>query len=241
MNSMASSRHFLAKHIYPCDVDGHLIVLDLGHDKYSRIGDTEADTLRYLLDSDKSPDTPVPSDINLAIDVLVEQGILTTHVNEGQNAASFPPKQATLDMKGYPFDGNPKIRTSHVINCFRAFLKAKFMRRFYSMERIVNRVSTRREKHLATAWKKPDISLRRVRKLVEIFRILKVLFYTSNDQCLFDSLTLVEFLSFYGVYPLWVFGVQMGPFQAHCWVQDSGYIYNDSVTHTDFFKPIMTA
>ncbi len=265
MNTMAPAKHFLRKTIFPCDVDGHMIVLDLEADRYSRLGDAEANALRHLFGDDPShaPEangkTPeAPGQHEAAIKTLMEQGILAQSPCEGKGTFPAMPAQATLDMKGWPHDGNPKIRAGHVINCARAFVRAKFMRRFYPIERIVGRITKRREQELTKAAKrakaekrtsKADVSpeaeseaeLERIRELVEVFRILKVLFYTAKDHCLFDSLTLVEFLSFYKIYPLWVFGVQMGPFGAHCWVQDGDFIYNDSPDHTGSFTPIMTA
>lgn len=274
MNTMAPAKHFLRKTIFPCDVDGHMIVLDLAADRYSRLGDAEAAALRYMFRDDptsapeingkaleeplQAPETPpetpeeaqapeepqapkMPEGYEAAVKTLIEQGILAEGPCEGKGAFPAMPAQATLDMKGWPHDGNPKIRAGHVINCARAFMRAKFMRRFYSIERIVARITRRRERALKRSNPTPKAELDHIRELVEVFRILKVLFYTAKDHCLFDSLTLVEFLSFYRIYPLWVFGVQMGPFGAHCWVQDSTHIYNDSVTHTDFFTPIMSA
>ncbi len=43
--------------------------------------------------------------------------------------------------------------------------------------------------------------------------------YTANQSCMFDSLTLFYFLRAFGVRATWVFGVQTGPFAAHCWLQ----------------------
>lgn len=244
----AERTHFLSPSIFPCDVDGHMIVLDLGTDRYARLGDAEAAALRHLFGGQGKHSTPAPPGLEASLDRLMEEGILTTDPVTGRKAFPELPGQVMLDLKGYPHDGIPKIRMGHIVNCARAFVCAKFMRRSHSIERIVLRVGNRRERALANADRRkgrkegclPEVDLARIRELVEIFRILKGLFYTGKGRCLFDSLTLIEFLATYRIYPLWVFGVQMGPFVAHCWVQDDSFIYNDSADSTGSFKPIMS-
>ncbi len=244
----AERTHFLSPRIFPCDVDGHMIVLDLDADRYARLGDTEATVLRYLFGGQGKHSMPAPPGLEASLDRLTEEGILTTNPVTGREAFPVMPKQVMLDLKGYPHDGIPKIRIGHIVNCARAFVCAKFMRRFHSIERIVLRVKARRERALASTSRPksrkegrlPEVDLVRIRELVEIFRLLKAVFYTGKGQCLFDSLTLIEFLAIYRIYPLWVFGVQMGPFMAHCWVQDDSFIYNDSADSTGSFKSIMS-
>ena len=260
MDTASNPSLYLARHIFPCDVDGHLIVLDLHKDKYMRLGDDEAHAMRQMFNGrmaalQQSP-APAPAGSSTqahasiptnaasqAIETLIDQGVLTSDPAEGKDAFPAPPAQATLDMKGYPHDGLPAIRAGHLISCARAVVRAKYMRMFWPIERTVGRVNARRERNAGRAAADPttDEGLARIRELVEIFRILKVLFYTAKDHCLFDSLALVEFLAIYRIYPMWVFGVRMGPFGAHCWVQDGSFVYNDSVDHTGSFQPVMCA
>lgn len=73
---------------------------------------------------------------------------------------------------------------------------------------------------------------------VDVFCKLRPL-YGRNRLCLFDSLALLEFLSCKGLYPTWVFGVTIEPFQAHCWVQTRGLLLNDTVEAISHYTPIM--
>ena len=50
---------------------------------------------------------------------------------------------------------------------------------------------------------------------------------------------MIHFLAKYGIYPNWVFGVRLHPFEAHCWVEDESLLYNDQFSRTDGFTPIM--
>lgn len=63
--------------------------------------------------------------------------------------------------------------------------------------------------------------------------------FRSNNACLFDSLTLINFLAYFGIFPQWIFGVRSDPFAAHCWVQQDGMVFNDSIEHVIRYKPIM--
>lgn len=240
IDSDKTPQYYLCKHIFPCEVDGHIILLDLHKDTYALVGEDLVSALQYFLRAGTEQSDDVPKGYNRSLDTLVEQGVLTKNSIEGERTVSTMQKQSIRDMKGYPFDGNPPVSFRHVFNCLRAVIYAKFMRRCYSIERIVNRVATRRSSVLAKRAEEQEIHPMRVWELVEVYRIIRVLFYTPADHCLFDSLATIEFLSIYGIYPYWIFGVRMGPFGAHCWVQDSTFIYNDTVTHTHYYKPIMS-
>jgi len=75
--------------------------------------------------------------------------------------------------------------------------------------------------------------------LVAAFSTLRPFFFSAKDACLFDALSLSEFLAGYGFFPRWVFGVQSRPFGAHCWLQLNGVVLNDSVDHVKRYTPIM--
>jgi hypothetical protein len=94
----------------------------------------------------------------------------------------------------------------------------------------------------ASAAQAADLHERRVQlqELVRIFSYLRPFVFTASKQCLLNSLTLLEFLAKYDLHPRWVFGVQISPFLAHCWVQDGSWVLNGSAQFTGDFKPIMT-
>ncbi len=69
--------------------------------------------------------------------------------------------------------------------------------------------------------------------------LMRPAFYNPKDACLRDTLTLIEFLSRYDIYPQWVFGVRMQPFSAHAWVQYGPTLFTDPVDHVKTFTPIM--
>jgi hypothetical protein len=69
--------------------------------------------------------------------------------------------------------------------------------------------------------------------------VLRPNFFSEKDACLRDSLTFIEFLALYGMYPTWVFGVTMEPFAAHSWVQQGPMVLNDYIPRVTPFTPIM--
>lgn len=90
------------------------------------------------------------------------------------------------------------------------------------------------------AWTAAETGGRdRVNELVEIYKILKPLLVTVKDQCLLNSLCLIEFLACYRIYPDWWFGVRLNEFYAHCWVQSGNVIFDDFIQNTSANEPIM--
>jgi hypothetical protein len=81
--------------------------------------------------------------------------------------------------------------------------------------------------------------INKARLLTTIHFALQPAFYASKDTCLRNSLTLLEFLAKYDVYPKCIFGVKMKPFAAHAWVQQGAVVFTDPVEHVRTFTPIM--
>lgn len=230
-------RYFLAQHIFYSNIDGHFIVLDLRKNEYLLLGEEEKQVFRVLFENEDDIGSNAHRDLEQSMVKLMEQGLLIDNPEKGRQDISTNLTLVTQDMNGYPYDGIPKIRASHVYQCFKAFLYTKFVWWLNPMEGVIAKLKKRKDRQLAK--NPPAVSFEQTRELVEIFRILRALFYTSYDECLFDSLVLVNFLASYGIYPQMIFGIKMGPFAAHAWVQDGAVGYNCSVDMIDGFNPIM--
>ena len=103
------------------------------------------------------------------------------------------------------------------------------------MERTVRSVA-QQKKARASSWTSNDIE--KARRLVSIFNALRP-FYPAGYVCLFDSLAMIEFLARYRLYANWVYGVEIEPFNAHCWVQQSDLLFNDIIEEVQRYTPIM--
>jgi hypothetical protein len=99
------------------------------------------------------------------------------------------------------------------------------------------RTETKSGSHTKICFFPPE----RARELILIVRYLRPLLYVAESKCLLSSLILSEFLSLYGIRTTLVFGVKMGPFEAHCWLQQDGYVLNGHPEAIANFTPILAA
>ena len=63
-------------------------------------------------------------------------------------------------------------------------------------------------------------------QISNLFRYLLAL-TLLRPKCLLGSFALLHFLDRYGLTADWVFGVQLFPFRAHCWVAADGVLLNE--------------
>jgi len=101
---------------------------------------------------------------------------------------------------------------------------------------VVQRVAQRKARYSNA---NEPLDLERARRLIEAFDRMRVFLFSSRDECLHDSLAVIEFLARYRIFPSWVFGVRARPFAAHCWVQAADVVFNDTVEHVSTYVPIM--
>jgi len=62
--------------------------------------------------------------------------------------------------------------------------------------------------------------------------------YTYRDKCLFDSYLFFTYFVNRRIPVNWVFGVNLYPFAAHCWVEYEGLVMNDPLERVAAFTPI---
>lgn len=107
--------------------------------------------------------------------------------------------------------------------------------RICSLERIVHRVerlcSSRRTLARPESY---DLAC----ELVVKFQQLRP-YFPRDYNCLFDCLALLRLLGHRHVFPHWIFGVQLAPFAAHCWLQLGNAVLNDRAEYVNAFTPIM--
>lgn len=208
----------LVPHAHCALVEGQLVFLDLRADRYSCVSASMGDE---------------------AIGALTEAELLTRDPGRGRPFAPTPHLSPTTDLSGYPVGRAPEIGPGHVARFLAAAALTAARLRWSSLSRIVARLRDRKRRnpsHLGGSFSRSG----RPRELVEIYKRLRPLVYTTRDQCLFDSLALVEFVAAHGLLPTLVMGVRMGPFAAHAWVQDDGVVLNDTVANVARFSTIMT-
>jgi hypothetical protein len=236
------ARYALAGHVFVCLNGEHLVLLDLKEDRYWALEAAQTAGLSALVDgwpvraSGGAPGADSPSpETTAAIDVLLGRGLLTEGIPPGKEAT---PVTAIVPMRelvsGTDTSAGP--RSGSWLKFFTASALAKIALRAWPFERVIRRVKRRKDLLGPNA---SALDAEGARRLVEAFARYRVFLFSSKDECLYDSLALLEFLARYGIYPDWVFGVQTRPFAAHCWVQHGDIVFNDTVEHVSGYTPIM--
>lgn len=235
----------LAKHVFVCSDGISCVLLDTRRDRYCLIAPRDAEGLADIV-----PGWPVSVPGNgqrkgarteRAVRDLLRRGILTTDSRQGKGAwpVALPTATSTVWAPADPLLPNthsalPGLRT--IVRFVRACLQASALLKWRSLEQVLHRHASRQGK----ATREPADKTR-LQRLVDDFRHLRPLFFTSSQHCLFSSLALAEFLALHGLRIHWVFGVQFSPFAAHCWLQQDAIVLNDNVEHVRRFTPIMAS
>ena len=236
---------YLQRHIFACSVP-EVILLDLKKNRYLALPEHQSRLLASRVPGWPSAGLPLglpltdqsspPRTVATIVDDLITQGILTRAPSQGKDAtpATIPTPRRTLVPEPQLIPQSA-VSTSQRV---RRYLPAMFWSaitatttlRLKSIEHIVSKVSARR------GGTRIDVDLPSV---VEDFYWLRPFVFSGNQRCLFHSLTLLLFLSRFGIHPRWVFGVRKAPFSAHCWLQDGDVVLNDRVERVAMFTPIM--
>lgn len=129
------------------------------------------------------------------------------------------------------------IRLSHVLRFAHALATGLLLLRFWRFQDVVERVRRRKLDRRArdNALFDPLIAS----ALISAFYHIRAFVYGPKGRCLIDSLTLIEFLSYYDQYPDWVIGVQVTPFGSHSWVQHGTYVLNGSAAYVRAYDAIL--
>jgi len=233
-------RYALASQVFACLDGDQVVLLDLKQDRYFSFEAAKARGLHSLVagwpavPAAGDSDTGSPLDGDRIARQLLERNILTRNNGTARNETA-PIVAAHSEMICDRYDDVPSRSLRGIISFVAATTIATVMLRFGSLERAVRRVKERRARRPHSA----SFDVERTRDLLAIFTHLRPFLFTSRDQCLFESLVLIEFLARYGIFPSWVFGVQSRPFAAHCWVQEGDRVLNDTLDHLGRYTRIM--
>jgi hypothetical protein len=128
------------------------------------------------------------------------------------------------------------MRLRNLILFLKSAVVAAGALRFRSLASIVHTVHSRKIRSLRSSAAR---SYTEVLDAVSTFEQLRPLAFSAHDNCLYDSLTLIEYLAHQWIFPNWVIGVRTRPFLAHSWVQMDTVVLNDLHEHVGKFVPIM--
>jgi hypothetical protein len=231
---MIMAAPLLDKDVHVCVADENAVFLDLRRDRYVGLDAEQTNVLARLVQSDSPPSEAAEALVNH----LLEEQLLTRDERSGKALRFTDAMPPTAALFSFEYDQPCQVKVRHVFSLFIAFAKIAISLRLRSLAATV----------VAAQYKEPKAprgdeiaNTDHVRTLVLIFRRVRPLFYRGRDNCLLDSLVLKTFLARYGIHPRLVFGVAMGPFGGHCWVQHRNLVLNDRLERVQKYTPIMTA
>jgi hypothetical protein len=235
-------RYALAQHVHVCIHDEDLVLLDLRQDRYFALEAAETANLKHHvlgwpISSAGTVERPHDAeDDSSLLKELLQRGILT---DDGERGKSALPTHIDAVTHEWTMDSNEsRVRASpiEVIALLVSAISAAMLLRYRPVDKVVARVRSRKA---ASGKCDNEFDGHSVRRLVTIFSRISPMFVSTKNACLYECLTLLEFLAWYGIYPTWVFGVQTRPFAAHCWTQHGDTVLNDTIDRTGHYTPIM--
>lgn len=239
-------RAWLARHIHVCRLNSTVIVLDVARDRYLGLSGSVERVLAgavpgwppdpHLPEEERSHVAVSRDEISKILRNLVAEGVLTDEESDGKTAtpAGLDPNapRIALDRNVSRSRG---IRFSDVITFLAACVSTAWSLRGRSLQYALESVAVRRTRQSIAVPFDGELAA----DLVAIFRRLRSFTFSGHRRCLFHALTLMKFLSRYGLYPTFVMGVKVEPWAAHSWVQHGEYILDGTPEQVRFYKQIL--
>jgi hypothetical protein len=230
------SKLFLSNDSFVCHSMGYMVFLDLRRERYLALPPDDAARLRSFLSSNAPlsvNDGPYECDVASMLEV---QGLL---VRDGERGRSFAPSVAAEPRVAICADDEvlPRLHNVDIMHFVSAWATVSTLLRLRSLRAIVSRVKARKTRRANSAA--PSNEAREMLGLARIFAILQPMLPSSGSSDIRKSLTLIEFLARYDLYPAWVFGVRLSPFAAASWVQHGDAVLSSSVDSIRGYTPLM--
>jgi hypothetical protein len=214
-----------------CDVDGHLIFLDVAQDRYFKLSDAlEKAMRRFQAYEDVAP---------TLVESLVAAQILVETSNPEARAARVNIRHPTcsaleqpIAAAGQRIDMAIAFEVMAIVWLTRRQLKAR------AFKTNLDKASAYRDrKTSASEDATPDAAKGRLLQASGQFARARR-YVPIEPTCLLDSLSLLRFLSRRKLFANIVFGVAPEPFAAHCWVQAGDMVLNETLSDANAHTPI---
>jgi Transglutaminase-like superfamily len=235
---------FLRQHVFLCRDIHHWVILDVAHDKYSCVDRRQFESLGPWLhgwegaseyEARADDVSHLPADARELAGELLSAEILSDDPEGTKDARAIRLTPSTDELAVAFSVPTGKSHWYHVPAFFLSCVTASLQLRKCPFRSIITNVGARKQRNMHSAH---AFAIERARTLVEAFDALRP-WYPRPYLCMFDSLALLNFLAWYGLFPEWVFGVTAEPFKAHCWVRAGTTVLNDTLERAGAFTPIM--
>lgn len=234
---MPQGLYNLAGDVYWRTVNGLCVFLDVESDRYLSVpADKFVALLPFLGSHSTDPGSDCAREMSSELSAFAEELLAERLLTRGRSndtrprSLNLPKPVKLLTTEEHTI---PLLDAVQLFPWFiRACVRADYSLRRSTLSRICSRVR-RRKLRTTVDSSAPMISL------THSFHIFRP-FYPRSYLCLFDSLALLEYLAHWKVFPEWVFGVSVDPFEAHCWVQSNELVISDTITFSSrWYSAIM--
>lgn len=214
-----------------CDVDGHLIFLDIAQDRYFKLtGTLEKAMRRFQAHEDVAP--ALMGSLATA-QILVETSDPAAHaITANIQLPTCSAIEQPVATSGRRLSAAIVVEVMATVWWVRHQLKTRALKTILETA-CAYRDSKTGAHEVAASTDPEDNLLRANEKFARARRYVPI-----EPICLLDSLSLLRFLSRRGLSANIVFGVTPEPFAAHCWVQAGEMVLNETLTDANAHTPI---
>lgn len=248
---MSRVQYALGPSVYACQLPEGIVLLDVRKDRYIALSDPILRELSHVVqdwpscassDATEAPgerEKPPASyaDLMGRCEELIGHGILCRTDKSWQTPARQAPElpRATSFIPDYA-GPTPDVALLDVWRFVASCLTTYILLHVFSLRLALDRVK-RRTSRLDRKPTSTDPA--HVVRLVRIFRRMQPYLYSTKDRCLFNGLTLAQYLTSYRIRAKLVIGVRMDPFSAHCWVQFEDIVFDSTPEEVVCFSPLL--
>lgn len=236
-------------HVFFCHCLDQTVWLNLQSDKYYLVDNSDFERLSCRVDGLTKPlvcsaatSTACDDDLSDVENFLLLRGLIVGADTSGHGRTVGLRSERTI-LGPVSLDANPEPApiapsVSSTLNFTRSFIASKSWKKRLPLMSIVTRMAALKAK-LLVSKDVCDGGSSRLEQSISRFRLLRCFAYTAQQNCLFDSMVLLQFLWREHISADWIFGVRTRPFAAHCWAQANDLVLNDSHRHVSQYTPIM--
>lgn len=218
-----------------CLLDNVSIFLDRRNDKYHYLdrGKTRIlDTLQSGLSPDETTSGHAPVNAEF-LQELTDKHLLTTQVEGAKRLAPVSHQGA----KSSVYDDYWKMRLYPATIAYLAFQQFSLLQRM-NKENLYEMTQKAETLKAGLIGRERTISHDEMQAKAKRIIDSRYYVYTYRDKCLFDSCLFFTYFIKQRIPVSWVFGVNLYPFAAHCWVEYEGLVLNDPLERVAGFTPI---
>lgn len=224
-------RYRLRENLSCCDVDGHMIFLDIAQDRYFRLTSPLEKAMRHFQAHE--------SVASIFLEHLVAARILAKTLDLEANATTANIQRPTCSAIEQPITAaGQRIDMTIVFEVLATVWSIHHQLKSCTFKTILDGASAYRSRKVDTHKIATPTALEHSLLLASGQFARARRYIPIEPVCLLDSLSLLRFLSRRGLPANIVFGVTPEPFAAHCWVQAGDMVLNETLSDAHAHTPI---